>query len=84
MNNVPDKKSLIDAIVSSSGGKINRQDVNNAANGDLSGILGALSADDRKKLLNALSDEKAAKQLLSSSAAQQLLKLFENGGKSNG
>lgn len=79
MNNI-DKQKLIDTIIASSGGKINRSDVNSAASGDLSAIMSALSDEDRRKLSAALSDEKAAKQMLSGASAQKILRMFLDGG----
>ena len=84
MNNMPDKNNLIDAIVASSGGKINKTAAKNAANGDLSGVLGALSPEEQNKLKALLADEGSARQLLSSPAAKKLLEMFVSGGKGNG
>ena len=73
MNNI-DKQKLINTILASSGGKLDKNSVEKAASGDASGILSSLNEQDRKKLSEALSDKEKAKQVLSSDAAKQLLK----------
>lgn len=73
MANNFDKEKLIDKIIASSGGKIDKKSAENASNGDISGLMSALSEEDKKKLSDALSDKNKARQLLSSDAAKQLL-----------
>ena len=72
MNNI-DKQKLINTILASSGGKLDKKSVEQAAGGDASGILSSLNEADRKKLSEALSDKEKAKQILSSNAAKELL-----------
>lgn len=72
MNNI-DKQKLINTILASSGGKLDKKSVEQAASGDASSILSSLNAQDRKKLTDALSDKEKARQLLSSDAAKELL-----------
>lgn len=81
MNNDTKKAKLTDAIISASGGKIGKEDINAAASGDIGGIMKNLSEQDKKKLLGALSDENAAKQMLSSDAAKKLLDSLFGGNK---
>lgn len=73
MSNNIDKQKLINSIISSSGGKLNKKSVENATQGDMSGLMSSLSDEDKKKLNEALNDKEKAKQLLSSDAAKQLL-----------
>lgn len=71
-NNI-DKEKLINKIVSSSGGKIDKKSAENAMGGDINSLMSSLSEDDKKKLTDALSDKNKARQILSSDAAKQLL-----------
>jgi len=68
-----DKQKLINSIIASSGGKLNKSAVESAANGDMGGIMSGLSEEDKRKLNEALSDKEKAKQLLSSDAARAIL-----------
>ncbi len=82
MNNNIDKEKLINTIISSSGGRLDKKALENASSGNLTSLMNNLSDEDKQKLTAALSDKNKAKQLLSSKAAQQLLgELF---GKGNG
>lgn len=63
-------------------GKINKDAINKAKNGDTSSLLNSLSPEDRKKVNDALNDKEKLKQILSSDAAKKLLNLL--GGKNNG
>lgn len=83
-NNNINKQKLMDSIVSSSGGKINKNAVNSAVNGDMSKLMSGLSNKDRQKLTDALNNPAKAKQMLSSDSAKQLLNLLMNDGKGNG
>ena len=78
MSNPIDKKTLIDKIVSSSGGRLDKKTVDTAARGDVSALMSALSEEDKAKLNEALSDKEKARQLLSSDAAKQLLSQLFN------
>ena len=64
---------MIDAVVRSSGGRINRAEAAAAANGDPSALLGSLSAREREQLLQIMNDRDALKNLLSGKQAQQIL-----------
>lgn len=82
MNNNFNREKLINTIIASSGGKLSKSALENAASGDTESLMSGLSSEDKAKLTAALSDPNKAKQLLSSKAAQQLLsELF---GKGNG
>lgn len=82
MNNNIDREKLINTIISSSGGKLDKNALEQASNGNISSLMSGLAEEDRHKLNEALSDRQKAKQLLSSKAAKQLLEeLF---GKTNG
>lgn len=65
--------SLYDAILSSNK-NINKDDLLKAQKGDVSGVLSSLNSADAKKLKEALNDKQKAKQILSSDAAQKILK----------
>lgn len=83
-NNI-DKQKLMDAIISSSGGKIDRESLNGAVNRkDVSSLLGSLSPEDRKKLNSVLSNKENLAAALNSSEARSLLKNFLKGGGQNG
>lgn len=78
-NNI-DKERFINTIIASSGGKLGKSALENAAKGDMSELFSSLGEEDRQKLSAALSDKNKAKEMLSSSAAKELLaKLFGNG-----
>ncbi len=62
--------------------KINKDTINAARRGDTDAIMSKLSDDDRKKVSEVLADKDKLKQILSSDAAQQLMKIL--GGKENG
>lgn len=67
------KEKLINSIISSSGGKLDKQSLENAARGDMGGVMSGLGEDDKRKLMEALSDKEKTRQILSSDAARQLL-----------
>ena len=77
----PDNNKLYDAIIASSGGKIDRNTVENAKKGDLSGVLSSLPEEDAKKLKEALSDKEKTRQLLSSDAAKAIMNMLLGGSK---
>lgn len=67
MSNQPiDKQKIMNALLHAAGGKIDKKSVLSAAKGDLTGVMGALSDDDRKKLLATLSDKEQLKKILDS------------------
>ena len=79
MNN---NKNFYENILKNGNGKINKDAINKAKNGDTSSLLNSLSPEDRKKVNDALNDKEKLKQILSSDAAKKLLNLL--GGKNNG
>lgn len=80
MNNNPNinKQKLVDKIISSSGGKINRNMAEKAVSGGAEALLGSLSAQNRQKLAALLNDKDAARAFLSSDAAQKLLRSLKD------
>ena len=73
MNNI-DKQKLIDALLSSSGGKLDKNDINGAVSSkNIAPLVGSLSAADRRKLNAALSDKQSMKQALDSPEAKAIL-----------
>ncbi len=76
MNN----KSDIEKILSQSGGKIDRSTLEKVKQtGDASSLVNNLSAQDKQKLNDILSDKEKLAEVLKSPQAQMLLKLFSNG-----
>ena len=82
-NNNIDKNKLLNAIVNAQGLKINKNAVARAKNGDVSGLLGSLDEQNRKKLKSALADKNKAREILASKEAKEIMKKFL-GGKNNG
>lgn len=81
MNNNTNNPKMIEDIINSSKGKINKDTVNSAMNGDTSALLKSLGKEDREKLSALLSDKEKTKEVLSSDAAKKLMKLFLKDGK---
>lgn len=80
-----DKEKLINAAVSSSGGKIDRKTVSKAVEGkNIDPILKNLSDADKEKLKTVMSDQKSMEAVLNSPQAKALLKAFLKGGGKNG
>ncbi len=78
--NKNDNQNLFDNIISSSGGKIDRQTISNAAkNGDTSALVNSLSQQDKQKLNDILSDKQALSELLKSPQAQAIMKILKKG-----
>lgn len=71
------EQRLINKIISSSNGKINRNMLEGAMQGNSDALLGALSAEDRKRLEGLLADKTAAQALLNSEAAQRLIRSLQ-------
>ncbi len=76
-----DKNKLINEIVSSSRGNIDKQSLYSAAKGDLSALMNSLDAESKAKLLGALENREKAQEILSSSAARKLLNSLLGGNK---
>ncbi len=71
-------------ILKGANGKINSEDIKKAAqSGDTTSLINNLSADDKQKLNNLLSDKNALEELLKSPKAQAIMKMFKK-GNSNG
>lgn len=84
-NNDIDKQRLIDALLSSSGGKLSRDSINCAADGkDITPLVNSLSPEDREKLNRVMSDKESMEKLLKSPQAQLILKSVLKGGKNDG
>ncbi|MBQ8740913.1 MAG: hypothetical protein IJY79_05145 [Clostridia bacterium] len=62
--------------------KMDKETINAARRGDTDAVMSKLSDSDRKKVSEVLADKDKLKQILSSDAAQQLMKIL--GGKQNG
>ena len=84
-NNDINKQRLIDALLSSSGGKLSRDSINRAADSkDASALINSLSPEDRERLNKVMSDKESMEKLLKSPQAQALLKSILKGGGKNG
>lgn len=84
-NNDINKQRLIDALLSSSGGKLSRDSINRAADGkDITPLVNSLSTEDREKLNRVMSDKESMEKLLKSPQAQLILKSVLKGGKNDG
>ena len=84
-NNDINKQRLIDALLSSSGGKLSRDSINRAADGkDITPLVNSLSPEDREKLNRVMSDKESREKLLKSPQAQLILKSVLKGGKNDG
>ena len=74
------KDKLINSVIASSGGKIDKSSIESAKKGDLSPIMSALSEEERKKLNNALKSENF-KKMLSGEDAKALINKMLGGEK---
>lgn len=84
-NNDINKQRLIDALLSSSSGKLSRDSINRAADGkDITPLVNSLSPEDREKLNRVMSDKESMEKLLKSPQAQLILKSVLKGGKNDG
>ena len=84
-NNEIDKQKLMDAVLSSSGGKIDKQSLAGAIQSkNADALIKNLSPTDREKLNKVMSDRKSMEALLNSPQAKALLKTFLKGGGKNG
>lgn len=84
-NNDISKQRLIDALLSSSGGKLSRDSINRTADGkDITPLVNSLSPEDREKLNRVMSDKESMEKLLKSPQAQLILKSVLKGGKNDG
>ena len=84
-NNDINRQMLIDALLASSGGKLSRDSINRAADGqDISPLINGLSPEDREKLNSVMSDKESMEKLLKSPQAQLILKSVLKGGKNDG
>lgn len=84
-NNNFNQKKMMDAAVSSSGGKIDRDSISKAIdNKDAAPLLQKLSAADREKLARVMADKGSMEAILNSPQAKALLKTFLKGGGQNG
>ncbi len=79
------RQRLIDALLSSSGGKLSRDTINRAADSkDASSLINSLSPEDRERLNKVMSDKESMEKLLKSPQAQLILKSVLKDGKSDG
>ncbi|MEE1161685.1 MAG: hypothetical protein U0K70_06475 [Acutalibacteraceae bacterium] len=84
-NSKIDKKKLMDAVISSSGGKIDKETLAGAVERkNIDPLLENLSAEDKERLKSVMSDKKSMEAVLNSPQAKALLKAFLKGGGKNG
>ena len=82
MSNQPiDKRSLTDALLKGSGGRIDRGSIESAMNGNADALLNKLDNSERDKIRKLLSDRSALQKLMSSDAAQQIINKISKNGK---
>lgn len=79
-----EKNRLIEALIRSSGGKIDANAANKAMQGDMSDAISSLDEDSRKKFMDMISDKQKLDKLLSSDAAQKLRQILLGGENKNG
>lgn len=85
MNNNLDKQKLINAVLASSGGKINRETLTNAVgSGDVSSIMNNMSPEDKQKLSSILASKGGIAAALASDEAKAIIKSLLKGGGNNG
>ena len=77
------KQQLLNAILSASGSKINKNAIDRAKSGDVSALAASLDGRSRKELTAALNDREKAKEILASKEAKEIIKKFL-GGNGNG
>lgn len=84
-NNEIDKQKLMDAVISSSGGSIDRESLTGAVNNkNVAPLINKLSAEDKEKLTKVMSDRESMEAVLKSPQAQAILRTFLKGGGKNG
>lgn len=84
-NNEIDKQKLMDAVISSSGGSINRESLAGAVNNkNVAPLINKLSAEDKEKLSKVMSNKESMEAVLKSPQAQAILRTFLKGGGKNG
>ena len=84
MSNQPvDKSKLTESLLKAMGGKIDRETVNAAANGNPAALLESLDEKDRQKLNQMLNNPALISKFLNDDATKKLLNEL-SGGKKNG
>ncbi len=83
-NSLPDKNALLAALMKASNGKIDKNAAEKAAAGDTAAALSSLDEESQKRITAALADKEGLKKLLSSEAAQKLMKNLMGGERKNG
>ena len=73
-NNPTDKQKMLDALMRKTNGAVDRGSIEAAMNGDTNALLNRLNNSDKAKIQNMLNDKEALQKLLSSAAAQKLIK----------
>ena len=82
MGNRPqDRQKMIDALMRNSDGKLDRGSIESAMDGDPNALMSKLNDADKAKIQRLLNDKSALQKLLSSDAAQQMMKKFSGNGK---
>lgn len=79
------KQKLIEALLKSSGGRLQRAAVSRAADGqDPSALIGMLSPEERARLTELTNNREKLEELLKSPQSQQILRSVLKGGNGNG
>ena len=78
MPKLENNKKILEDMLNTSGGKIDRDALEKATkSGDASALMGSLSQNDKEKLNQILSDKEELAKILNSPQAQMLLKMFK-------
>lgn len=82
MSNQPvDKQKMIDELMRNTNGAVDRGSIEAAMGGNADALLDRLGDSDKAKIQKLLNDRSALQKLLSSDAAQQLMKRLSGNGK---
>lgn len=72
-------EALLKAILNRDGAKINKNDIERAKNGDVSGLASLLDSKDRAKLNAALGNKEKMREILNSKEAREILGKLSGG-----
>ncbi len=69
-----DRQKLLNAILNAKGKKINQNSINQAEKGDISGLVGSLSDEEKKSLKSALGNKSEVEKILNSDEAKEIIR----------
>ena len=79
-NNI-NKQELFRALQSAMGNNVDKSTLDQAANGNIDGLMSSLNDSDRAQLQRALADKETARRILNSPAARDIMKSLLGGNK---